>query len=83
MSVVGLIVVVFYVFLCPGFRSSLSPLLCFIALVIIVPVSIFYKSIAGRNRPVRVADGPITARYNLIKNASWVYVFHCDVLQMR
>ena len=27
------------------------------------PVSIQHKSIAGRYRPVRVADGPITARY--------------------
>ena len=36
------------------------------------PVSILYKSIAGRYRPVRVADGPITARYWFIKNASWV-----------
>ena len=36
-----------------------------------VPVSILYKSIAGRYRPVRVADGPITARYRFIKNASW------------
>ena len=35
------------------------------------PVSILYKSIAGRYRPVRVADGPITARYRFIKNASW------------
>ena len=35
-------------------------------------VSILYKSIAGPNRPVRVADGPITARYRFIKNASWV-----------
>ena len=26
------------------------------------PVSILHKSIAGRYRPVRVADGPITAR---------------------
>ena len=25
------------------------------------PVSILHKSIAGRYRPVRVADGPITA----------------------
>ena len=40
----------------------------------IYPVSILYKSIAGRYRPVRVADGPITARYRFIKNASWVYV---------
>ena len=35
------------------------------------PVSILYKSMAGRYRPVRVADGPITARYRFIKNASW------------
>ena len=31
-----------------------------------------YKSIAGRYRPVRVADGPITVRYRFMKNASWV-----------
>ena len=37
-------------------------------------VSILYKSIAGRYRPVRVADGPMTARYRFIKNASWA---HC------
>ena len=39
------------------------------------PVSILYKSIAGPYRPVRVAEGPITAlsaRYRFIKNASWV-----------
>ena len=42
------------------------------------PVSILYKSIAGRYRPVRVADGPITARCRLIKNASWVYRMHLD-----
>ena len=35
------------------------------------PVSILHKSIAGRCRPVRVADGPITARCRFIKNASW------------
>ena len=38
------------------------------------PVSILYKSIAGRYRPVRVADGPTAARYRFIKNASWVPV---------
>ena len=27
------------------------------------PVSILHKSIVGRYRPVRVANGPITARY--------------------
>ena len=37
----------------------------------VIPVSILYKSIAGRYRPVRVADGPITARYRFRKNASW------------
>ena len=37
-----------------------------------IPVSILYKSIAGRYRPVRVADWPITARYRFIKNASWI-----------
>ena len=36
------------------------------------PASILYKSIAGRYRPVRVADGPLTARYRFIKNAYWV-----------
>ena len=35
-----------------------------------IPVSILYKSIVGRYRPVRVADGPITARCRFIKNAS-------------
>ena len=35
------------------------------------PVSILHKSIAGRYRPVRVADGPITARCRFMKNASW------------
>ena len=39
--------------------------LCFV----IVPVSILRKSIADRYRPVRVADGPITARYRFLKNA--------------
>ena len=38
----------------------------------VFPASILYKSIAGRYRPVRVADGPITARYRFIKNAYWV-----------
>ena len=35
------------------------------------PVSILYKSIAGCYRPVRVADGPITAHYRFIKNTRW------------
>ena len=36
------------------------------------PVSFLHKSIAGCFRPVRVADGPITARYRFIKNVSWL-----------
>ena len=40
------------------------------------PVSILYKSIVGRYRPVRVGDGPVMARYRFIKNASWV---HCVI----
>ena len=35
------------------------------------PLSFLHKSIAGRHQPVRVADGPITARYRFIKNGSW------------
>ena len=38
------------------------------------PVIILHKSIADRYRPVRVADGPITARYRFIKHASWEYL---------
>ena len=41
------------------------------------PVSILRKSIAGRYRPVRVADEPITARCRLIKNASWESIEKC------
>ena len=43
------------------------------------PVSILHTSIAGRYRPVRVADGPITARCRFMKNASWVYTCPCIV----
>ena len=35
------------------------------------PAGILHKSIAGRDRPVSAADGPITARCRFIKNASW------------
>ena len=42
---------------------------------LVSPVSILYKSTAGRYRPVKVADGPITARYRFIKDACWV----CDL----
>ena len=43
------------------------------------PVNILYKSIAGHYRPVRVADGPVTARYRFIKNASWVLTLCSDI----
>ena len=33
------------------------------------PVSILYKSLSGRYRPVSYPDGPKTARYIFIKNA--------------
>ena len=36
------------------------------------PVSILYKSTAGRYRSVSYSDGPITARYRFIKNTYWV-----------
>ena len=39
--------------------------------------SILHKSIAGRYRPVRVADGPITARCRFIKNDSWAGISSC------
>ena len=47
--------------------------LTFMYLYCYYPASILYKSIAGRYRAVRVADGPITARCKFIKNANWVY----------
>ena len=34
--------------------------------IIIIPMSILHKSIAGRYRPVRVADGPIMTRYRFL-----------------
>ena len=40
-------------------------------------VRILHKSIAGRYRPVRVADRPITARCRFMKNASWA-IFYCQ-----
>ena len=59
--------------------SRISSLL-FLGLIIAgqnnYPVSILHKSIAGRYRPVRVADGPITSRYKFIKNAS----LYCDII---
>ena len=44
-----------------------------------LPENILYKSIAGHYRPVRVADGPITACYRFIKNANWVELSEIDV----
>ena len=36
---------------------------CGIYSVVYIPASILRKSTSGRHRPVRVADGPMTARY--------------------
>ena len=47
-----------------------------------VPASILYKSIAGRYRAVRVADGPITARCRFIKNGSWGIINGCGIEQL-
>ena len=60
------------------FFFCISPLVLFILKVIgsILygpPSQLLYKSIAGRYRPVRVADGPITARYRFIKNVYWAF----------
>ena len=47
------------------------------------PVSILYKSIAGRYRPVGYPDGPISARYRFIKNAGWGYRMGQSFTQIR
>ena len=49
------------------FRSACAFAIC--------QVSILHKSTAGRYRPVRIADGPITACCRFMKNASWVARF--------
>ena len=58
---------------CPKVWTGILPMSRSLKLLVesLNPVSIIYKSTAGRYRPVRVADGPITARYRFIKNASW------------
>ena len=55
-------------------RPYVSPSIHYILVLVggMYSASILYKSIAGLYRPVRVADGPITALYRFIKNASWV-----------
>ena len=42
--------------------------------LIALSVSILRKSISGRHRPVRVADGPMTARCRFTKNANWALI---------
>ena len=60
--------------MCPGIRTERKPKpSCasdhgFAVSDTVDPASILYNSIAGRYRPVRLADGPITARYRFIKN---------------
>ena len=46
------------------------------------PVSILHKSIAGRYRPVRIADGPITARCRFMQNASWEVAQNLSLFQI-
>ena len=48
------------------------------------PVSILHKSTAGRYRPARYPDGPITARCRFLKNANWEDLyFHVVALLIR
>ena len=48
------------------------------------PVSILHKSIAGRYRPVRVADGSITSRCRFMQSASWEdYSLRSFILNIR
>ena len=43
------------------------------------PVSILHKSTAGRYRPVRVADGPITAPVDLCRMLAGDFLIKCHV----
>ena len=57
-------------------KTSKRPSECCLPLFVLceichLPVSILRKSISGRHRPVRVADGPMTARCRFTQNASW------------
>ena len=58
---------------CSGLRFRVALSQSGIKFAAWIPVSILYKSIASRCRPVRVADGSITARYRFFftQNASW------------
>ena len=48
-----------------------------------IAVSILYKSIAGRYRPVSYPDGPITARYRFILTPLLVLFFICLYISSR
>ena len=45
---------------------------------VFLPVSILYKSIEGRYRPVSYPDGPRTGRYRFIKNAYWAGILRVN-----
>ena len=47
---------------CRGCRGCIFNIAEFENSDVIIPVSILRKSISGRHRPVRVADGPMTSR---------------------
>ena len=61
------------VFHCPGVEITIKEcslrdnrLLSSVLFGTVIPASILHRSIAGRYRPVRVADGPITARHRFM-----------------
>ena len=67
-----------FVFMRSGFKSPLSPLLCFITVVLIISQLAFFINL----QPVSYPDGPMTARCRFIKNAYWD-VIKCYVSKLR
>ena len=61
--VLGFIIIVFFPFVSVVFSGLFCHAFSFgHACLDMVPVSILRKSISGRHRPVRIADGPMTVR---------------------
>ena len=52
---------------------------CSSPIIITHPVSILHKSIAARDRPVRLADGPIMTLCSFVKNASLAAPFYSGI----
>ena len=61
----------FAVRICPKTRFRIARSISQITFTHPYPASILHKSIAGLYWSVRVADGPITARYRFIKYVNW------------